>query len=649
MSPISATQFTATGALTLANDDSSGSCGGAGKDLAFTFVVAQASDVSFSITSIGGASTPVGYLRRDDCTTELRCHTGTAVSTAVNLQPGSYRLIVDALSATASGSFTATVTLSTPAPIVGDDCAGAEPLTLTSGSASVIASTDGYNQTVTSTACTTTGADRYYRLTLPTSIASLTATVTPSSGSLVSVSLLGPTTISGCAFASELSCSESPTSSSPASLTASSLAAGTYYLVVKNVGAGSGNFSMSVTTQSVGVPGDTCSTAVPLVFSGGSASASGTVSGATNDQASSCATSSADVVYSFTATAGQVFSASVSPGTSWRPILTLMQGTACSSATQTTCNASSSAGFSASIPSTTLTGGTYFLWVDSVSGAGAGTFSLTASLSGGTPAGGESCTAPTPLTFVGGTATVSGSTVGRTNDNLSSSFCSVGVGGPDLVYSFTVTTGQSVSAVLTPSSTFRGALMLEGPSTTCSSATEYDCFNGAANGSTVTLSGTSLTAGTYYLWVDGATGASGSFSLSVTLSGGSSATGDNCAGPIPITFISGSASFTGTNVGAVHDSTSTCGGSGPDRVYSFTVSGTRTLAATVTPTSTSLQPVIYLKSGTCSATAAELTCSGNGTSTSFTINQTVTTGTYYLWIDGFGGTTGAYSVSATLL
>ncbi|MER2566056.1 MAG: hypothetical protein ABTQ32_35370, partial [Myxococcaceae bacterium] len=546
-------------------------------------------------------------------------------------------------------SFTATVTLSTPAPMVGDDCGSAEVLTLTSGSTSVTASTDGYNQTVTSTACTTAGPDRYYRLSLPTLTASLTATVTPSTGALASVSLLGPTTISSCAFASELTCSESATSSAAASLTSTSLAAGTYYLVVKNVGSGSGSFTLSVTTQAAGIPGDTCSTAVPLTFSAGSASASGTVSGATNDQSSSCATSSADVVYTFTATAGQVFSASVSPGSSWRPILTLMQGSACSTATQTTCNAATSAGFTASIPSTTLSAGTYYLWVDSVSQAGAGTFTLSASLSGGTPAGGESCTAPTPLTFTGGTTSVTGTTVGRLNDNLTSSFCSLGVGGPDVVYSFTATTGQSVTAVLTPSSTFRGALMLKGPSTTCTSATEYDCFNGSASGSTVTISASSLSAGTYYLWVDGATGASGSFSLSVSLSGGSIPTGDNCSGPIPITFVSNAANFTGSNSGAVHDSTSACGGSGPDRVYSFTVSGTRTLSATVTPTATTLQPVIYLKSGTCSASASELTCAGDGLSSPYTITQTVSTGTYYLWIDGFGGTTGTYSVSATLL
>ncbi|MBL8937756.1 MAG: hypothetical protein JNM69_24545, partial [Archangium sp.] len=651
MTPISSTQFTATGSLTSANDDSSGTCGGAGKDIAFTFVVAQASDVSFTITSIGGSSTPVGYLRRDDCTTELRCQSGTSASTPVNLQAGSYRLIVDALSATATGTFTATVTLSTPVPMVGDDCSGAEVLTLTSGSTTVSATTDGYMQNVTTTACTAAGPDRYYRLTLPTTTASLTATVTPSSGSRASVMLLGPTTIASCATASELTCGESPSSSAQGTLTATSLASGTYYLVVKNVGVGSGAFSMTVTTQTAGIAGDTCSTAVPLVFTGGAASASSTVSGAANDQSSTCATSSADVVYSFTATAGQVFSASVTPGSTWRPILTLMQGTACSSATQTACNASTTGGGSASIPSTTLTAGTYYLWVDSVSGAGAGTFTLSASLTGGTSTGGESCTAPTPLTFVGNSATVSGTTVGRVNDNTSSLVCT-SVTGPDVVYSFTVTSGQSVTAVLTPSGSFRGALVLEGPSASCSTASEYDCLAGTASGATVNFSATSLAAGTYYLWVDGVSGASGTFSLSVTLSGGTVASGESCSDPIPLSFslgTTGTASVSGSTTTAISDRTSaSCGGSGPDRVYSFTVSGTRSFSVTLTPGSGFATPVLALTgpSATCSS-ASELVCTG-GNLTFGPISRTLTSGTYYLWVDGFSSSSGTYSFTATL-
>ncbi|MBL8920625.1 MAG: hypothetical protein JNJ54_17300, partial [Myxococcaceae bacterium] len=512
MTPISATQFTASASLTGAADDHSGTCGGAGSDLVFSFVVTQASDVSFAITSIGGSSTPVGYLRRDDCTTELRCHTGTSTSMPVTLQPGSYRLVIDALSTTASGSFTANVVLSMPGPLVGDDCSSAEVLTVTSGAASATGETVGYNQTITTSACGSTGPDRFYRFTLSSS-SNVTATVTPGSGALAGVYLLGPTTISGCASAPELDCGESLSLGGSATATGTALPAGTWYVAVKNRGSVSSPFSLSLTTTPAGVVGDSCSSAVPLSFSGGSASANGTLSGAANDRSSSCASTNADVVYSFTATAGQVLTAMATPGASWRPILTLTSGSSCSSATENTCIAATSAGSSASLTTAPLAAGTHYLWVDSVSGVGTpGSFSLSATLSSGS-ATGESCSGPIPLTFVSGSASATGTTTTAVDDRTT--VC--GGSGPDRVYSFTVSTTRTLNASLTPNSGFTNPILaLTGPNSVCTSAPEITCSGGSGVTGTRTIS-RSLSAGTYYLWVDGYSSSAGSYTLSATL------------------------------------------------------------------------------------------------------------------------------------
>ncbi len=643
MTPISSTQFTATGSLTNAADNHSATCGGAGRDLAFSFVVVSPSDVSFSITSIGGSAQPIGFLLRDDCTSELRCHSGTAASAGVVLQPGSYRLIVDAFTSTVTGSFTATVTLSTPAPMVGDNCGSAEVLTLTGGSASTSGTTDGFMDDVVSSSCNSVGPDRFYRVTLATT-ASLSATVTPASNSFAGLALLGPTTITSCASASESTCSAGTSNGSATSISAPSLSAGTYYLVVKNLGSGTGAFSLSVTSTAAGVPGDTCTTAVPLSFVAGSASATGTIVGATNDRSATCATSAADVVYSFTATAGQVLTATATPG-SWRPMLTLSSGSSCSSATELACNAATSIGGSATVTSAPLTAGTHYLWVDSVSGSGSGTFSLSATLSAGSAGG--TCAAPIPLAFVSGSASATGTTTGLVNNN--SSNCT-GSSGPDSVYSFTATAGQAFTATLTPASTYRGHLILKGPNADCASATEVGCQLGASSGSVVSLSAPSLTGGSYYLIVDGVSGSSGTFSLSATLSGGSTATGENCSSPIPLNFVGATATASGTTATAVSDRASACGGSGPDRVYSFTVSGTRTFSATVTPSSTH-RPVIYVTGpGSCSTTVTELACvaaTSTGLSAALS-SQTLTSGTYFLWVDSWSGTSGTYTLTATL-
>jgi hypothetical protein len=648
MTPISSTQFTTTASLTGAMDDRSATCGGAGPDVFLSFTVATTSDVSFSITPIGGSGMPVGYILRDTCADELACFAGTTSGSPTRLSPGSYRLVVDTLTS-GSGSFTATVSLSTPAPLVGDTCATAEVLTLTGGSASVTATTTGYGSDHSSASCSSSGPDRYYRFTLG-STSNLTATLTPSATSSGALYLLGPS--ASCASASESTCAERFSSGSTTTLSATALTAGTYFLVVKNLGTGDGAFSLSISTTTVSIPGDSCSTAVPLSFFSGTATASGTTAGATNDRSSACTSTGADVVYSFTATAGQVFSATVtptSPMSSWRPVLSLNAAGSCSGASEATCDDATFSGGSATVTSGPLAAGTYYLWVDSVSGAGTGTFALSASLSAGGGGSGESCTSPIPLSFSGGTTTVSGSLTGRVNDGTTSFCTSSSFSGPDAVYSFTVSGSQTFSASLVPSG-FRGSLSLRGPSTSCTSASEYDCAEGTSTGSSVLIPTYTLSTGTYYLWVDAPAGSSGSFSLTVNLSGASTMTGESCSGPIPLTFSSGSVTVSGSVTGRLNDnSTSFCTSTnfaGPDLVYTFTADGTQSFTATLTPSGFRGSLSLRGPQFSC-ASAPEWDCiSGAGTSTTTTLSPgTLSAGTYYLWVDSTAGAAGSYTLT----
>ena len=160
-----------------------------------------------------------------------------------------------------------------------------------------------------------------------------------------------------------------------------------------------------------------------------------------------------------------------------------------------------------------------------------------------------------------------------------------------------------------------------------------------------------LTAGTHFLRVDSVSGGgTGTFSISATLSGGTTATGENCSSPIPLTFVGGSASASGTTSTAASDRTSACGGAAADRVYSFTVSGTRTFSASVVPGST-LRPIVYVTGpGTCSTSVTEIAClAATSTGLSTTLpTQTLTSGTYFLWVDSWSGSSGTYTLSASL-
>lgn len=267
--------------------------------------------------------------------------------------------------------------------------------------------------------------------------------------------------------------------------------------------------------------GDTCLNPTPLVFSngalGGSATHSGTTEHLLNDETSSvCGSqvSGPDRVFSFSTSVPLTLSAILQPASpGYLPALYL-HGESCITGAQVACQVSSSGSATIAVPN--LASGKYFLFVDGSSST-SGAYTLAATLDPVVDGDGESCAGPKLLTLSNGstgTTTVTGSTSGANHDR--SGTCHSGAA-PDRVYTFTTTQTQSITATLTPSANYDGALYLTKGST-CSQATQVSCRDSAGSGGQESLTLSSSTAGTYYLWVDGYSSVShGSFTLSVTV------------------------------------------------------------------------------------------------------------------------------------
>ncbi len=156
---------------------------------------------------------------------------------------------------------------------------------------------------------------------------------------------------------------------------------------------------------------------------------------------------------------------------------------------------------------------------------------------------------------------------------------------------------------------------------------------------------------TYFIVVDGYAGKKGDYSLTVTPPGPPTGA---CASPTVVPPEGGT--FSGTTHGASTQSSS-CGATGtsPENAYAWTpgVSGVATIE-TCSTTATTYDTVLYVRGASCSG--AELACNddtpGCGTTTDVSnphrgsrLKPTVTAGqTYFIFVDGYGGSLGAYSL-----
>jgi hypothetical protein len=375
------------------------------------------------------------------------------------------------------------------------------------------------------------------------------------------------------------------------------------------------------------VPGDTCAAARPLLFSdgenGGTATDTATTVGTFDNGGSRCGSSGAlDVIYTFTTSRPLDFQAKAAGHA-----LTLRSATC--TGTELACGIDT-------FTHRSLPPGTYYLWVDkrtSSTGIPTGApFTLSATLT--PPVLGDTCENPEPLVFsngsLGGDVEARGSDL-TTRANNSAGSCAGGTSS-DHVYTFTTSRVLDLRAV-------SGGHGLYLRSADCQAGTELAC--GYYPGIEVPQ----LAPGTYYLWVDEG---GGPFTVRASL------TPPACHEPIPLIFTGGgdgapaTASTEGDTSSEFSTTQASCGGSGGrDVAYTFQLTEPRRLEATLTPRTSGFQPVLSLRAS-CEADERACAVAPTAGSSATLSTEVLPAGTYFLWVDGFSGSTGAFSISAKL-
>ncbi len=271
-------------------------------------------------------------------------------------------------------------------------------------------------------------------------------------------------------------------------------------------------------------------------------------------------------------------------------------------------------------------------------------------------------------------ATLRGSTAGGT---ITSGSCR-GTMSPEVVYAVTVPANGTLGLTLHPAG-WRGALYVRSVCATSSSELSGACDFGNNPGDNVILRPL-VSAGTYYVFVDGSSGDLGAFALDMlfvptaavcgdrTISGGetcddgNAVSGDGCnavcmleapqsntcPGPA-IALGLGSSSYLGDTAAATNGFTPTCTGTaGPDRLYQVTPAGT-SLRVDLVPRWSTYDPVLHARAacpGVAGATCAN--SGGPGVAESFTM--AVTAGApVWIVVDGAGGTVGPYLLRFTVM
>lgn len=228
-----------------------------------------------------------------------------------------------------------------------------------------------------------------------------------------------------------------------------------------------------------------------------------------------------------------------------------------------------------------------------------------------------SCSAPGVIPALG--HVVTGTTSGA-------STLSSGCGGgsaPEQVWSYTPLTSGSVtvsscgSALDTVLSVRTGSCS-SGTELTCNDNSSVWCSSGTTTHSYVTFAATAGT--TYYVVVDGAGSASGSYNLRVAPPDGT------CAAPVQVPSAGGTLHL-GMN-GTSTDSAS-CGGTRADKVHHWVAP--RSGTATVTMVPDFWPSTLYVRSGTCKGT--EIACDNKSSQwPTNTVSFAVTAGAdYFIW------------------
>jgi hypothetical protein len=339
-------------------DNTAGSCGGSGGgDQVSQLTVPDAQYVRVNANGSGSFATYV----RDVCndpTSEVGtpiCDGTSPGQIDLGLVQGDYFVWVDR---TGGGNSAYTLSSTVLAP-PNDACPGTAITPGTATRGTLI----GANNTAPAASCGGTSNDVFYQFTTAMDT-HLVATVTSTSAATNPVLSLRTTCTDA---ASELGCSNAMTGATETLDIPTLPMGGPYFLVVDSQGAPS-SFTVTVTLTVASAANDTCTSPRSLSPPGATGES---VQFSADDEigAGECNDAGAtDTVYSFTATAGQNLTLTVTP-TSFDAAIYVRSAT-CTGGTQIGCADAGVSGAAETITATALAGGTYFLFVEKKSGTG---------------------------------------------------------------------------------------------------------------------------------------------------------------------------------------------------------------------------------------------------------------------------------------
>lgn len=477
--------------------------------------------------------------------------------------------------------------------------------------------------------------------------------------------------------ASELACAPALSTTSTATIDLPSLEPGAWSVIVDGPPSGtiSGRFRLRVTlSEPVPAPtNDTCATSLELLPMSGSGTVTvqGDTTRAKND-AVGCDGTGPELVYALQLPTAQRLRALVTPLAGGRllPALYLRRENQCPSELtreQLFCVAAGQAGFPALLEVPRLEAGRWYLFVDGKAGT-SGAFDLSVELSPPpAPPVNDVCARATVLPLSSGPVFLQNETTAGATANA---LTCVDTPTPDVVYTFDLTTRQSVSidARALPGSRLLPAVTLK-PTGACSFTAPLPVGKCGLSDLQVPDRAVAiapvLDPGSYTLWVSGDLATQGPFSLRVATGPVfAPPTNDTCAPANAQQFtLNIGSSLTGDTRGAGNTTEGRCGlptGAngelGADVAYTFqVVSLTPSLTISVQPDMVGgalLRPVLYVRGGpasnnVCTAYGPNLGCQAapdfGGTATVALTN--VMPGLYTVWVDGAGFSAGSFTLS----
>lgn len=548
-----------------------------------------------------------------------------------------------------------------------DTCASAQALDLSGGMAVVRGDTSRAQSDV-KPACVvgSTAPDVVYAFTL-TAPMQVVARVTPDPGSLLQPVLVLRRVCDTSAPTAQLGCTFRQGQVPYTELTADALPAGTYYLWVDGDGDSAGAFTL-VLTASAGQSGESCASPRGLPLATSSIQVTGDSRTWASDSAGTCGGGGApDVVYALELDAPHRVVAELSSGldTYW-PAVYLRRSPcgdtraenelACASATEGGLLARP-----ARLDVPRLEAGRYYVFVDGLRDLAdwptGGPYSLLVQVGDPLPVpANDTCVAakvlPPPSGGVG-TVSVSGDTTTALNDATG-----CGGTGPDLAYSIVLGAPSLMTVRVQPSTSTFAPVVYVRKKGACDSNAAVDqlgCAAAISIGGSAALTVPNVPAGAYVIWVDGAAGTSGGFTLTVELAAPAVVPGnDTCTAPNALSPTGGAVTVSGTTTGANDDYASCEFGAGaPDVVYELTVATPQSLSLDLqAATGSALQPVMTLEGPSlCGPVGPQLLCAGGDSLVAgravYTLGK-IDVGQYFLWVDGDYGTTGPFTLRASV-